>query len=224
MELEREWYCSVELLRSGASGCDKVAAGVIVNRMESSLMRLQQPRIAPVPEAEWDETAQEIMRPFKAAGADHNVFKTMLNHPDLMRRWLVFANHILFKSTLAPRERELIILRIGYLCDAGHEWSQHVEVGRKAGMTDAEIMTAQSGPDTPGLSEQDRLLLQATDELHADAFITDPTWQALSEHFSDQQMMDIIFTVGQYNLVSMALNSFGVQRDPGLPGWDLSET
>ncbi len=59
------------------------------------------------------------------------------------------------------------------------------------------------------------------DELHSDAFISDSTWQSLSEHFDTQQMMDIVFTVGQYNLVSMALNSFGVQLDDGLPGWDI---
>lgn len=78
-----------------------------------------------------------------------------------------------------------------------------------------------SGPATPGLSELDRLLLQATDELHADAFITDGTWQALARHLNTEQLMDGVFTVGQYNLVSMALNTFGVQPDVALPGWDI---
>ena len=93
------------------------------------------------------------------------VFKTLANHPDLMRRWLVFANHVLGKSTLAVRERELLILRIGYLCRSGYEWGQHVLIARAAGMSDAEIRSAKTGPDTPGLAELDRLLLQAADEL-----------------------------------------------------------
>ena len=63
--------------------------------------------------------------------------------------------------------------------------------------------------------------MQATDELHADAFITDATWHALAKHLDTQQLMDVVFTVGQYNLVSMALNSLGVQLDEGLPGWDI---
>lgn len=88
-------------------------------------------------------------------------------------------------------------------------------------MTDEEIRTARTGPDTPGLSDLDRLLLQATDELHADAHVSDGTWEGLSDHLSRQQLMDVVFTVGQYNLVSMALNSFGVQADEGLPGWDV---
>jgi alkylhydroperoxidase family enzyme len=58
-------------------------------------------------------------------------------------------------------------------------------------------------------------------ELHADAHVSDATWAGLAKHFNTQQLMDIVFTVGQYNLVSMALNSFGVQADPGLPGFDI---
>jgi alkylhydroperoxidase family enzyme len=184
-------------------------------------MRLDEPRIEALDQEQWNERAQEIMAPMVADGRVYNVFKTLTNHPDLMRRWLVFANHILGKSTLAPRERELIILRIGYLCQAGYEWGQHVVIAREAGMTDEEIRSAKTGPDTAGLSELDRLLLLATDELHHDAHISDSTWAGLSQHLSTQQLMDVVFTVGQYNMVSMALNSFGVQLDDGLPGWDI---
>ena len=184
-------------------------------------MRLSAPRIPPLESAQWNDTAREAMQPFVKAGSDFNIFKTMTNHPDLMKRWMVFANHVLFKQSLAPRERELLILRIGYLCKAGYEWGQHVQVARRYGMSDDEIRSAKTGPSTPGLSELDRLLLQATDELHADAFVTDTTWQALARHLNTEQLMDLVFTVGQYNLVSMALNSLGVQPDEGLPGWDI---
>jgi 4-carboxymuconolactone decarboxylase len=184
-------------------------------------MRLSTPRIRPLEADEWSDAARESMKPFVESDAVFNIFKTLTNHPDLMRRWMVFANHVLFKQTLALRERELIILRIGYLCQAGYEWGQHVIIARKAGMTDDEIRSARTGPATPGIPELDRLLMQATDELHADAFITDETWNALAAHLNTQQLMDVVFTVGQYNLVSMALNSFGVQLDEGLPGWDV---
>jgi alkylhydroperoxidase family enzyme len=184
-------------------------------------MRLNKPRIPALEAEQWDEGAQGLLKPFADRGAVLNIFKTLANHPDLARRWMVFANHILGKSKLPVRERELIILRIGYLCQAGYEWGQHVLIAREAGMSDDEIRSAKSGPETPGLSDLDRLLLQATDELHADAHVSDDTWQGLAEHLSTQQLMDVVFTVGQYNLVSMALNSFGVQPDEGLPGWDV---
>lgn len=184
-------------------------------------MRLDKPRIPALEAEQWDDDAKDLMKPFAGRGSVLNIFKTLANHPDLARRWMVFANHILGKSKLAIRERELIILRIGYLCQAGYEWGQHVLIARDAGMTDEEIRTARTGPQTPGLSDLDQLLLTATDELHADAHVSDATWQGLSQHLNTQQLMDMVFTVGQYNLVSMALNSFGVQADEGLPGWDV---
>ena len=88
------------------------------------------------------------MQPFVAQGRVFNIFKTLTNHPALMKRWMVFANHVLGKSTLPVRERELLILRIGYLCQAGYEWGQHVEISRQAGMSDEEIRFAKTGPDT----------------------------------------------------------------------------
>lgn len=186
-------------------------------------MRLTQARLDPLEAEEWDEEVQKIMAPFVEADSAYNIFKTLAHHPDLMRRWLVFANHILFKSTLPLRERELVILRIGYLCNAGYEWGQHAQVARKAGMSDEEILSTKSGPDTPGLSGRDRLLMQATDELHAECHISDETWAALERHLDKKQLMDLVFTVGQYNLVSMVLNTLGVQPDDGLPDWDLND-
>ena len=73
--------------------------------------------------------------------------------------------------------------------------------------------------DAPGWAARDALLLRAVDELHADSIIADPTWKALSEQRSTQQLLDLVFTVGQYNLVCMALNTLGVQLDPGLVGF-----
>ncbi len=184
-------------------------------------MRLDKPRVEALDESQWSDEAAQIMAPFVEQGRVFNIFRTLTNHPDLAKRWMVFANHILGKSTLNVRDRELLILRIGYLCQAGYEWGQHVQIARQADMSDAEIRSCQTGPQTPGLSETDRLLLQAADELHEDAHVTDATWRGLAKHYNTQQLMDIVFTVGQYNLVSMALNSFGVQLDDGLPGWDL---
>jgi 4-carboxymuconolactone decarboxylase len=133
-----------------------------------------------------------------------------------MRRWLVFGNHVLFKSTVPARERELVILRVGWLCEAEYEWAQHVRIGKQSGLTDDEVHRIKVGPTAKGWSERDVLLLRATDELHKEACISDPTWQGLNKYYNVQQLMDIVFAVGQYTLVSMALNTLGVQLDPGL--------
>ena len=176
-------------------------------------MRMEKPRVEPLGR---DELDSETRARF-GDGSVLGIFATLARHPDLMKRWLVFGNHILFKSTLPARERELVILRVGWLCQAGYEWGQHVLIGRNSGLSEEEIERIPDGAEAKGWSVGDQWLLRATDELHGDAFITDTTWQGLSETLSTEQLMDLIFTVGQYNLVSMALNSLGVQPEEGLP-------
>jgi len=176
-------------------------------------VRLDKPRVAPLDVEQLDPE----LRVRFGDGPVLNIFRTLANHPGLMKRWLVFGNHVLSKTTLAPRERELLILRIGWLCQAGYEWGQHVTIGKASGLTDEEIERIAKGPAAPGWSALDRALLRATDELHEDSFISDATWAELAGSLSVQQLMDLVFTVGQYNLVSMALNTLGVQPEPGLP-------
>ncbi|MBS1808401.1 MAG: carboxymuconolactone decarboxylase family protein [Acidobacteria bacterium] len=182
-------------------------------------MRFSKPRIEPLPEEQWSEEALELLPKAKMHGRTLNIFKTLAHHPRLLKRWMVFGNHVLFRSTLPPRDRELVILRIGWLCQAEYEWGQHVIIGKQAGLTDDEIQRIKLEPHQAGWSEFDAALIHAVDELHEDACIADATWQVLTQRYSTQQMMDLIFAVGQYNLVSMALNSLGVQLDEGIPGF-----
>lgn len=182
-------------------------------------MRLAEPRIQPVDDAARDADVDEVLARVARLddGGIPNIFTTLARHPKLLKRWMVFGNHVLSKSTLNPRQRELVILRIGWLCRAEYEWGQHVLIGRRAGLSDEEIERVTAGPDAKGWSSLEAALLRAVDELHEDAFVSDSTWGVLSTALDDRQLMDLVFTVGQYNLVSMALNSLGVQLDEGLP-------
>ena len=170
-----------------------------------------EPRLAPLPYEQWDDELRAIF------GADSlNIFGTLAHHPKLLKRWLVFGNHVLAKSTLSARDRELLILRVGWLCRSPYEWGQHVVMARQAGLSDAEITRVSVGPDAPGWSPIEVALLRAADELHADQAISDPTYAALNAHYGERELLDVVFTVGQYHLVSMALNTFRVERDDGV--------
>ncbi len=183
-------------------------------------MRLKTPRLLPLPSSEWSPEIREMLEASAVGGRVLNIFSTIARHPTLAKSWLVFGQHVLMTSTFPFRERELAILRIGWLCRSEYEWGQHAIIGKLCGLTDEEIRRIQAGPDAPGWSDEDRVLLRAVDELKSDAMITDVTWAALSARFDTQQLMDLVFAVGQYQLVSMALNTFGVQRDEGIPGFD----
>jgi 4-carboxymuconolactone decarboxylase len=176
-------------------------------------MRLDVPRVPALRDDQLDAETRE-----RFGGRVLNIFRTLAHHPKLLKRWLVFGNHVLSKSSLSPRDRELVILRVGWLCQSGYEWGQHVVIGKQAGISDDEIARIADGPDAPNWTPLEALLLRAADELHVDSFIGDNTWNSLSEHFDTEQLIDLVFTVGQYHLVSMALNTFGVQLDAGLTG------
>ena len=178
-------------------------------------MRLEKPRVEPIDPANFDPELKEVF----GDGPLLNIFRTLAHHPKLLKRWLVFGNHVLAKSSLPPREREILILRVGWQCQAAYEFGQHTVIGRASGLTDEEIARITEGPEAPGWSERDRLLIQAADELVADAFLSDATWQALSRHYDTEQLIDLVFCVGQYNMVSMALNTLGVQLDEGVPSF-----
>ncbi len=178
--------------------------------------RLERPRIAPAEKESWNDAQKSLLEPIEARGRLYNVHKTIANHPRLLSDWLTFATYILRDNTLPVRDREILILRIGYLCHAEYELAQHARIGKRTGLTDDDLRRIAQGPTAEGLNEHEQLLLSAVDELHADAFVSQKTWDALSATYNTQQMMDLVFTVGEYNMVSMALNSFGVQFDDDL--------
>ena len=182
-------------------------------------MRLSKARVEPLPEAEWTPEIREILPRGLGRGRVLNIFTTLARHPKLLKRWLVFGNHVLFKSTLSPRDREIAILRIGWLCRSEYEWGQHAVIGRDAGLSDEEIRRVSQGADAPGWKAHEAVLIRAVDELYEDQIIEDETWNALGSHYNLEQIMDLVFAVGQYTLVSMALNTLGVELDPGIEGF-----
>jgi alkylhydroperoxidase family enzyme len=182
-------------------------------------MHLGQPRVEPLQESELNDETRELLEPLRRDGQVYNIFATLARHPQLLKRWLVFGGHVLGKSTLPAREREIAILRMGWLCRAEYEWGHHVAIGKQVGLSDDDIKRIAEGPDAAGLVPFEATLLRAVDELHANTFIGDSTWKALAERYSTEQLLDLLFAAGQYKLVSMVLNSVGVQLEEGFKGF-----
>jgi alkylhydroperoxidase family enzyme len=179
-------------------------------------MHLTAPRIPPVAESDWSDAQRAELAPLAARGPVLNVFKTLAREVDALKAFLPWGGYVLSRRNgLPPREREIVILRTGYLCRSGYEWTQHVRIGLDAGLTALEVERIKAGAEAEGWSPPDALLIRASDELHARQFISDAVWAGLAETFSAKQRMDLVFTVGQYTQVSMMLNSFGVQLDEG---------
>lgn len=176
-------------------------------------MRLTNPRIVPLSDAELTDEQKVALAPM--GGRHINIFRTLVHAPKALTRFQQWGAYVLSRrNSLPEREREIVILRTGFLCKSGYEWTQHVAIGKRSGLTDDEIARIKKGA-TAGWSAADAALIRASDELHATQFISDATWKALQAHFNQKQCMDVVFTVGQYTQVSMFLNTFGVQLDEG---------
>jgi 4-carboxymuconolactone decarboxylase len=172
-------------------------------------------RLAPVDVAAFDDDTRKLLLQ-GPGGEPLNIFKVLAHHPKLLKNWLPFGGRLLAGGRLPARDRELLILRTGWLCRAPYEWGQHVAIARATGITDDDIARIARGPSAPEWDEFDAALLRATDELHRDACISDATWTTLAERYDEQQLVEVPFVVGQYFLVSFFLNSAGVQPESEL--------
>jgi 4-carboxymuconolactone decarboxylase len=186
-------------------------------------MRLKTPRLQPLADHEATSEQTTLLRAFRHDGQIGNLFRTLARHPMAMRpfaTWMGYVlawggNPLLGRTTLRARERELLILRTGWLCRAGYEWVAHVLIAREVGVTLDEIEWLKVGSSAPGWGDAERLLLQAAEQLHADYALSDEVWSGLADRFSEPQCMDVVYTVAQYTQVSMILNAFGIQLEPG---------
>jgi 4-carboxymuconolactone decarboxylase len=179
-------------------------------------MRLAKPRIAPLKDDELTpEHLERLAKSRQKDGSILNIFRTLVHSPDGFRAFSWWGGYVLGRNSLSPRDREIAILRVGWLCKSGYEWTQHHRIGLQSGLAAEEIERIKLGPGADGWTMAERSLLAATDDLNRDHFVSNASWAELKKHFTDRQCMDLVFTVGQYTQVSMILNSFGVQLDAG---------
>ena len=180
-------------------------------------MRLSAPRVEPVSAAQedWTDEQKEILSRYIGPNGVLNIYGTVARNPKAARAFLGWGGYVRREAKMSEREREIVILRIGWLCRAGYEWAQHSRLGRAAGLTDEDFARLKQPAGAPGWSEREALLVRAADELHDDYFITDGTWAGLSGFLDENERMDLVYLVGHYTQVCMILNTFGIQLESG---------
>ena len=181
---------------------------------------LSSPRIDRV-EKPYTAAEAAILSPRERNGEVLGVWSTCANAPRLCNAWLEFTDYLLRESSLPIRDRELLILRIGYLNQGAYEWAAHRGLALSVGISEDELKDITIGSSADGWSEWDSALLKAAEELHEAALVSEETWATLSRQYDKRQMMEVIFTVGQYNLVAMYLNSLGVQFEEDWIGFPI---
>ena len=187
-------------------------------------------RVGNLPRAEWTDAARETFAFWGEPnaweqGSSKNMTMTLAHHPALSMAYNTFGKHLLLGSAIPVRPRELIVLRTAWLVKCAYEWHYHVGYGLSAGMTLEEIAAICDGAESPVWDgkEADRAVLSAVDELYRNSRIGDATWATLSRHYDKHQLMDLVFTIGNYVMLSWAVSTFGIplEDDVDQIDWDL---
>lgn len=189
-----------------------------------------EPRLAPLPFAEWDENTRSTLLQFLRrpelylSGAPDAppmpiVLEMFAHHLPLSASWLPFTDMLASADAkLGPAQRELLILRVAWRTRSGYEWNQHSRMGADAGLTTAQIEAMAQGPSAAVWSPLERTLLTAVDEIIDDHVVSDTTWAGLTSHFEPAEILELLFVVGGYLCLAGVLNSIGLQTTlPPMP-------
>ncbi|MEU6558159.1 carboxymuconolactone decarboxylase family protein [Nocardia nova] len=183
-------------------------------------------RIAPAEKSDWSPDLLEFIGEFRSSvlgdtpadthPAGANLLGTLARYPALAKAFLTFNGHLLYGSTLSERTRELLVLRVAAVRECDYEWAQHAILAKIAGIPEEEIRKVRETARDEEWDAIDKALLSAADELLSDGVVGADTWQVLAGEFDENQLMDIVFTIGTYDMLAMALRSFGVEPEPDL--------
>src|SRR5262245_38418287 len=171
------------------------------------------PRIAPLPEQQWTAEHRQRIEKFLPAGArPGNSFRTLLNVPQLVDHTMSFHNYILQDSSLAPRIRELLILRTAWLHGSDVIWRERVPFARKAGLTNEELRKIAIGA-AAGWDAFEANLLGVTDQLFRNSFVNDAAFNLMATRYDTCNLMDVGMTIADAASLALIYNTLGVQPD-----------
>jgi alkylhydroperoxidase family enzyme len=181
------------------------------------------PRIEPLGRDEVDEETKAVVNRVRAAAAGSKqdalpeYMRTLLKHPAIFRCQMETGTTI-FRGMIPPRDRELAILRIAWLCRAPFEWGEHVEISKLRGVSPEEIELATAGSSHAGWNDHDRAIVRGVEELLGDHALSDATWEQLAKVWNEAQMIEYVTMIGQYTTTAFIQNSLRVRLAPDNPG------
>ncbi len=150
----------------------------------------------------------------RAAGTpDAHLFSTLGRTGGLFRGWLHFSGRLMPGGKLRRYETELVILRVAHLRNCEYETDHHIRLGKRAGVTREILDRLREGPEASGWSEKERALLTAVDQLVRSRDIDDVAWSALSAHYDEQRLIEIVLLTNQYEGLASTITALRIQTD-----------
>jgi alkylhydroperoxidase family enzyme len=169
------------------------------------------PRIPPIPVDQLSAEEAALVGDY----ASLNFSRVMARHPALYRAFMPFGEQLMARTSLPPRDRQVLIMRTVGLCDEDYETGHHAGISLAVGLAEAEVAAARNGG--PGLPPDDLVLVRMAEELVRDKRVGDATWAQLAKRYSTPQLMEAVVLVGDYVMLSMMTRSFDIQFEGHAP-------
>jgi len=186
----------------------------------SERTRPARPRVQPL-EGPYSPSVETILEASKVLGGGRpiNIFTTMAHHGRALKHTFALGGAFLVAGNIADRERELIILRVSANTGCEYEYAQHLVIGKRAGLSRAEMVELVTGADLGSWPEHEKTLVDMVDELCNEDCVGEQTWSQLAGRYDERQLVELLLLTGYYRMLAGFLNSAGVQIDPGLERW-----
>ncbi len=164
----------------------------------------QSPRLRPLDPSEFTSEQKALVGDW-----DKMHFATVtVRHPQMYQVFLPYLARLIRETSLPPRDREVLIIRTLAIADESYEQAHHLNIALNAGLNEPEVAAVKGSGK--GLSAFDHLLMRAADELLADYQLSDETWGAIAECYSEVQLMEVVYLVGCYTTMAMLTKTFRI--------------
>jgi len=162
---------------------------------------------------------KEIFQKIEDNGAKIlNLYKVVANSPKVLLNFIRLGNSIIGRMELPPRLREIVILRVARLTGSEYEWVQHAPVALQVGVSQKQLDAMSGWKNSAEFNNEERAILQYTDEVAQKVKVTDQTFKALKNFFSEQTIVELTMTIGYYEMVARLLVSLQVELDESSVG------
>jgi len=176
------------------------------------------PRLEMIDEGNCSDEQRQVLEA-RGAQSTLNIVRIFANNPPFLRALGSWSAYFFQHSTLPARDRELLILRCGWITRAEYQWAQHKRLAQAQGLSADEIERVKIGANAQGWSEHEAALIRAADEIHQRNNISDTSWKTLSQNLSPPQLLDVVFVIGQTLMIAYAINVLAIPLDEGLTGF-----
>jgi alkylhydroperoxidase family enzyme len=176
------------------------------------------PRLPMLSLEEAAEAARKLEIP--AQIAELNIFRVLLAHPVLAKQLNDLLLTLLFRGKLDARLRELVIMRLGWATGSEYEWTQHWRIALQLGLSDEDLLAVRDWRASTSLSDADKAVLSATDEVLADGAVSPETWaRCTSLVGGTEELLELITAIGTWRMISVLLRTLEIPLEDGVESW-----